>query len=80
MKRTLFSKISAVVLSCILIVSLLPTVVFAEDTAVVSSVSELNSALKNEQVKEIHIGGSFTYKSGLSTDKTVVIDDGSVFT
>lgn len=80
MKRSIFSRISAIVLSCVLILSLLPTVVFAQNSAAVSSVSELNSALNNAEVKEIHIVGSFTYKSGLTTDKTVIIDNGSVFT
>lgn len=80
MKRTIFSRISAIVLSCVLILSLLPTVVFAQDSAVVSSVSELNSALNNGEVKEILISGNITYKTGLSTDKTVIIDKDSSLT
>lgn len=54
--------------------------VFAENSETVTTVYQFEQALNDEGVSEIHISGNLIYKSELNTDKTIVIDSGSVLT
>ena len=80
MKNSLYKRVLAVILSCILVISITPIITFAEDTASVSSVSQLENALSNDNVKYIHITTSIDFKSDLITDKTIIVDNTAILT
>lgn len=61
-------------------IGLFPMHVFAENSETVTTVYQFEQALNDEGVSEIHISGNLIYKSELNTDKTIVIDSGSVLT
>lgn len=61
-------------------IGLFPMHVFAENSETVTTVYQFEQALNDEEVSEIHISGNLIYKSELNTDKTIVIDSGSVLT
>lgn len=75
MKRNLFKRAIAVILSFVLVMAVTPMTSFAEDTTTVTSEYQLKTALEDDNVKYIHIASSFSFTSDLDTDKTIIIDD-----
>lgn len=79
-KKSIMSKTLSVFLVCLLMIGLFPMHVFAENSETVTTVYQFEQALNDEEVSEMHISGNLIYKSELNTDKTIVIDSGSVLT
>ena len=79
-------RIVSAVMALILCLTLLPATVLADDTGTASSVAkvstmkDLNAALRNESVAEIHITGDIVYSDSLNSSKTIYIDNGATFT
>ena len=73
-------------MALILCLTLLPATVLADDTGTASSVVEvstmenLNAALSNANVTEIHITGDIVYSDSLNSRKTIYIDNGATLT
>ena len=73
-------------MALILCLTLLPATVLADDTGTASSVVEvstmenLNAALSNASVTEIHITGDIVYSDSLNSRKTIYIDNGATLT
>lgn len=79
-------RIVSAVMALILCLTLLPATVLADDTGTASSVVEvstmenLNAALSNANVTEIHITGDIVYSDSLNSRKTIYIDNGATLT
>ena len=79
-------RIVSAVMALILCLTLLPATVLADDTGTASSVAkvstmgELNAALSNASVTEIHITGDIVYSDSLNSRKTIYIDNGATLT
>ena len=79
-------RIVSAVMALILCLTLLPATVLADDTGTASSVVEvstmenLNAALSNASVTEIHITGDIVYSDSLNSRKTIYIDNGATLT
>ena len=73
-------------MALILCLTLLPATVLADDTGTASSVAEvstmgeLNAALSDASVTEIHITGDIVYSDSLNSRKTIYIDNGATLT
>ena len=79
-------RIVSAVMALILCLTLLPATVLADDTGTASSVAEvstmgeLNAALSDASVTEIHITGDIVYSDSLNSRKTIYIDNGATLT
>ena len=79
-------RIVSAVMALVLCLTLLPMSVLADDTGTASNVAkvstkdELNAALKNASVTEIHITGDIVYSDSLNSSKTIYIDNGATLT
>ena len=79
-------RIVSAVMALILCLTLLPATVLADDTGTASSVAEvstmkdLNAALSNESVAEIHIIEDMTYNDPLVASKPVRVNEGVMLT
>ena len=79
-------RIVSAVMALILCLTLLPATVLADDTGTASSVAEvstmedLNAALSNESVAEIHIIADMTYNDPLVASKPVRVNEGVMLT
>ena len=79
-------RIVSAVMALILCLTLLPATVLADDTGTASSVAEvstmedLNAALSNESVAEIHIIADMTYNDPLVASKPVRVNEGVTLT
>lgn len=79
-------RIASAVMALILCLTLLPATVLADDTGTASSVAkvstmeDLNAALRNESVAEIHIIANMTYKDPLVASKLVRVNEGVTLT
>lgn len=74
-------RVLSILMMLCLALTLLPVSVWAADSvANVSSKEELNDALNNESVTEIHITADMTYNDPLNATKPVQVDDGVTLT
>ena len=74
-------RVLSILMMLCLALTLLPVSVWAADSvANVSSKEELNDALNNESVTEIHITADMTYNDPLNATKLVQVDDGVTLT
>ena len=74
-------RVLSILMMLCLALTLLPVSVWAADSvANVSTQEELNAALSNESVTEIHISANMTYNDPLNATKTVQVDDGVTLT
>ena len=79
-------RIASAAMALILCLTLLPATVLADDTGTASSVAEvstmedLNAALSNESVAEIHIIADMTYNDSLVASKPVRVNEGVTLT
>ena len=79
-------RIVSAVMALVLCLTLLPMSVLADDTGTASSVAEvstmedLNAALSNESVAEIHIIADMTYNDPLVASKPVRVNEGVMLT
>ena len=79
-------RIVSAVMALILCLTLLPMSVLADGTGTASNVAkvstkdELNAALKNANVTEIHITGDVVYSGSLNSSKTIYIDNDATLT
>lgn len=74
-------RVLSILMMLCLALTLLPVSVWAADSvANVSSKEELNDALNNESVTEIHITADMTYNDPLNATKPVQVDDGATLT
>lgn len=74
-------RVLSILMMLCLALTLLPVSVWAADSvANVSSKDELNDALNNESVTEIHISANMTYSDPLNATKPVQVDQGVTLT
>ena len=74
-------RVLSILMMLCLALTLLPVSVWAADSvANVSTQEELNAALSNESVTEIHISADMIYNDPLNATKTVQVDDGVTLT
>ena len=79
-------RIGSVLLALALCLSLLPATALAEEggttssVAEVSTMAELNTALNNENVTEIHIIANMTYNNPLNASTPVQVNEGVTLT
>lgn len=70
-------RVLSILMMLCLALTLLPVSVWAADSvAEVSTQKELNAALSNESVTEIHITADMPYNDPLNATKPVQVDDG----
>ena len=74
-------RVLSILMMLCLALTLLPVSVWAADSvANVSTQEDLNAALSNESVTEIHISANMIYNDPLNATKTVQVDDGVTLT
>ena len=74
-------RVLSILMMLCLALTLLPVSVWAADSvAEVSTQKDLNAALSNESVTEIHISADMTYNDPLNATKLVQVDDGVTLT
>ena len=74
-------RVLSILMMLCLALTLLPVSVWAADSvAEVSTQEDLNDALNNESVTEIHITADMTYNDPLNATKPVQVDDGVTLT
>lgn len=74
-------RVLSILMMLCLALTLLPVSVWAADSvANVRSKEELNDALNNASVTEIHISADMTYNDPLNATKPVQVDDGVTLT